>query len=623
MDPRLLQLYEQELRFARDMGGEFAAEFPKIAGRLGLNSFECADPYVERLLEGFALLAARVQLKIEAEFPKFTQNLLDIVYPQFLAPTPSMAVVRFEPDFKSGKFENGYLVPRETRLMSLLGKGDVTACEFRTAHDVTMWPIAVAELEYVQGAAALSAFELGQRLAGRAAIRMRLRSLGDTPFSALSLEQLQFFVRAGSDEASTAILEQVFAHAVGVGVRKRGSRAVEFLPKTALTHAGMKPGEALLPVGPRTFEGYRLLSEYFAMPERFFFFNLGGLNPVLRRIDGDDLDLFIVFNRDSAVAARGFGPDALLLNCAPVVNLFPKRCDPIHITARSHDHHVLPDRTQPLDFEIHTVTAVEGYGAAIKGARTFRPLYATIDSPGEEKGAYYTAARTPRMAPQRRLAGGARRTYLGSEVYLTLVDAEERMGGEGVDQLHVRALCSNRDLPTAIPFVGGKTDFTWEIGAPLTGVKRIVGPTPPRPSRAHGRLTWNVLNHFALNYLSIADSADGKGAAALRALLSIYAHGENDAVARQIAGVEEVAVKPVVRRLPGGGVTAIGRGVEVTVSFAESAFHGSGVFVFGMVLAEFFAKYASINSFAETVVRSTERGDVMRWPIVAGRRILI
>src|SRR5882724_7901748 len=171
MDPRLLRHYDQELKFVREMGGEFAAEFPKIAGRLGLDAFECADPYVERLLEGFAFLAARVQLKLESEFPAFTQHLLEIVYPDYLAPTPSMIIATFKPDLQGGKFENGYTVPRDTTLHGSIGKGDVTACEFRTATDAT-----------------------------------------------LSLQNLNFFLQ-GPTDTPALILEQLLANALGVVVR--------------------------------------------------------------------------------------------------------------------------------------------------------------------------------------------------------------------------------------------------------------------------------------------------------------------------------------------------------------------------------------------------------------------
>ena len=148
MDPRLLRYYNRELQHVREMGGEFAREFPKIAGRLGMEGIDCADPYVERLLEGFAFMAARVQLKIDAQFPTFTQHLFEMVYPHYLATTPSMAVVQFQPDLEEGGLSSGFLIPRHSAMRGNLGKGDQTACTYRTANDVTLWPVALKEAKY-------------------------------------------------------------------------------------------------------------------------------------------------------------------------------------------------------------------------------------------------------------------------------------------------------------------------------------------------------------------------------------------------------------------------------------------------------------------------------------------
>jgi len=148
MDPRLLQYYGRELQYIRELGGEFACEYPKIAGRLGLETFECADPYVERLLEGFAFLAARVHLKLDAEFPRFTQHMLEMIYPHYLAPTPSFLNVELQPNLGESSLAQGYRVARGTDLRSVLGRGDQTACEYRTAHDVTLWPLEITHAEY-------------------------------------------------------------------------------------------------------------------------------------------------------------------------------------------------------------------------------------------------------------------------------------------------------------------------------------------------------------------------------------------------------------------------------------------------------------------------------------------
>ena len=118
MDPRFLNYYSRELKHLRSTAWDFAQEFPKIAGRLSLDEFDCADPYVERLLEGFAFLAARVQLKLDAEFPVFTQAILETVYPHYLSPTPSMTVVQFNPQMAEGALAAGYEIRRGETLRS-------------------------------------------------------------------------------------------------------------------------------------------------------------------------------------------------------------------------------------------------------------------------------------------------------------------------------------------------------------------------------------------------------------------------------------------------------------------------------------------------------------------------
>jgi type VI secretion system protein ImpG len=575
MDPRLLRLYDQELKFVRELGGTF------------------------------------------------TQNLLDIVYPHFLAPMPSMAVVNFRPDLKGGKFENGYVIPRDTPLFGILGKGDVTACEFRTGHEMTIWPIVLSEVEYLAGSAAVTALGLGDQRGAKAAIRLRLSTVGQVPFSALSLQRLSFFVRGATMDASANILEQVLANALGLAIRPpvRPVPWLNSLPKSEVTHVGLREDEALLPTGPRSFQGYRLLSEYFAFPERFFFFTLGGLGPSIRRTNGTELEIFILLDRENKMLARGLGVENFVLNCAPVANVFPKRLDRIHIAERTFEHHVIPDRNRPIDFEIYQLLSVSGQGADLEREQDFLPFYARSDLTRDtDLGAYFTVRRLPRMLSAKQRRTGARSNYVGSEVYISLVDAHEAPYSAELRQLSLRALCTNRDLPMLMPIGRGKTDFTVEIGAPLESIRCIAGPSRPRASRAHGDVAWRMISHLALNYLSISNGRDGQGAAGLRELLSLYADVADVATMKQIEGVKSAVSRPIVRRLPGSGQTAIARGLEIDVTFDETAFQGVGVFVLGMVLAEFFAKYVSINSFTETVIVTLDRGEVMRWPMMIGRR---
>jgi type VI secretion system protein ImpG len=626
MDPRLLRHYDQELQFVREMGAEFATEFPKIAGRLGLEAFECLDPYVERLLEGFAFLAARVQLKLEAEFPTFTQNLLDVVYPHFLAPTPSMAIVDFKPDLLGGKFENGYQIPRDTPLFSILGKGEVTSCEFRTAQDVVIWPVVVSDVQYLSGSAAVSSVGLGDDQRGaRAAIRLKLATSGQVPFSALSLQSLSFFVRGSTREVSASILEQVLTNCIGCVARPPGRPIAwqEFIPKTRIEQVGLADNEALLPFGPRSFQGYRLIDEYFAFPDRFLFFKLGGLGIPVRRTTGSELEVFILLDRDNKALARGLAPDNFLLNCAPAINLFPRRCDRIHVSEKVSEHQVIPDRTRPIDYEVYQLQSVTGQTVDEGREQEFLPFYARSDlNRTIDQGAYYTVRRLPRILPAKQRRTGGRTNYVGSEVYLSLVDAHEAPHSANLRQLSIRALCTNRDLPLLLPVGKGKTDFTVEIGAPVESIRCVVGPTTMKPSRAHGDLAWRLISHLSLNYLSITDDHSG-GALALRELLTLYADAGDLTLTKQIDGVRFVSSTPIIRRLPGAGQTAIARGLEVSVTLDEMAFQGTGIFVLGMVLADFFRKYVSINSFTETVIKTVDRGEVTRWPMKIGRRHIL
>ncbi len=216
MDPRLLGYYNRELQHLRETGGEFAAEFPKIAGRLALDAFECADPYVERLLEGFSFLAARVQLKIDAEFPVFTQHLLEIVYPQYLSPTPSMTVVQFQPDLTEGSLNAGVTAPRHTSLFSLLGPNDQTPCEYRTAHDVQLWPLQLARAEYFTRD--VPTIDIPNLPGVQAGLHLRLRTAPGVQFDEIALKSLPIYLR-GADQIPMRMYEQLMANAVAVVVR--------------------------------------------------------------------------------------------------------------------------------------------------------------------------------------------------------------------------------------------------------------------------------------------------------------------------------------------------------------------------------------------------------------------
>jgi type VI secretion system protein ImpG len=620
MDPRFLQLYNSELQHIRDMGAEFAREFPKIAGRLGMEGIEVADPYVERLIEAFSYLSARVQLKIQAEFPKFTQHLLEIVYPQYLAPTPSMVVVRFEPDLQEGSLVDGYVVPRNTILRSIRAKGDRTACQYRTAHDVTLWPLVLEQVRYYTSAGALATIGVDDLEGVRAGFRFGLRVVGGAAFDQLSLDQVRLAI-TGSDALPMQVYEQIIGNGVGLIVRPKGG-AKQWSRRystDAIRRVGFSRKESLLPPGKRTFDGYRLLQEYFAFPQRFLFVEFGGIGDAVKRCAGTELEIIVLLDRTVRSLEKSVSESNFELNCTPAINLFPRRADRIHLDDRHHEYHVVPDRTRPQDFEVHSVNAVQGFGTSADPEQEFLPFYACSDlKKFDGSSAFYTVSREPRMLSSRQRRRGTRSSYVGNEVFLAIVDGKEAPYRSSLRQLGVEILCTNRDLPLHMAIGRGKTDFTLESGAPVLSVQCIAGPTRPRPSHAFGETSWRLISHLSLNYLSLVDNDQVEGAAAIRELLSLYADSKDAAAVKQIEGVKSVASRPVNGRIPTVGPITYGRGVEITVTCDEHAFEGTGVFLLGAVLDEFISKYVSLNSFTRTIIRSSDRGEIIRWPARLG-----
>lgn len=621
MDPRLLSYYNRELQHLREVGAEFAREFPKIAGRIGLDEFECGDPYVERLLEGFAFLAARVQLKVDAEFPNFTQHLLEIVYPHYLAQTPSMAVAQLQPDLKEGALAQGFRVPRGTTLRGQIGKGEQTACEYRTAHDVMLWPLQLSEAEYLSNPSAVANLGVPSLPGLKSGIRLRIKTSAGLRFNQLALSRLPLFLR-GTGELPMRLYEQMIAHGFALAIKPvAGPDPWVEIVKRPIARMGFEDHEALLPVGPRSFQGYRLLHEYFALPERFLFVELTGLETAVQRCQEMELDVVIMLDNSHPGLINAIDVNQFALFCSPIINLFPKRTDRIHLGRADSEYHIVPDRTRPMDYEVYSISEATGFGTAPGQEQTFLPFYGSKSAYSRaDETAYYMLRRQKRLLSSKQRRDGQRSSYIGSETFLSLVDANQAPFATEMKQLGLQTWCTNRDLPLVMPLGVGSTDFTLEIGAPVQSIRCLTGPTKPKPSRAEGGFAWRLISHLSLNYLSLADTDARKGASSLRELLGLYGDHNDVALRKQIEGVLSCHAHNVVRRVDAAGPIVFGRGLEIAVTFDESAFEGSGVFLIGAVLEQFFARYASINSFTETVIRTSDRGEIIRWPIRLGQR---
>jgi type VI secretion system protein ImpG len=614
MDPRLLQHYNLELQHLREMGAEFADQFPKIAARLGMNGLEVADPYVERLIEGVAFLAARVQLKLAAEFPRFSQSILEMVYPQFLSPIPSMLVAQMMPDPKETNLATGFKVPRGTAMQGVIAKDQLTASEFRTSQDVTLWPLEIVSAKYFTHAPDLPLGSIPVRGRIRGGLRLRLKTTAGIKFQQTSLNDLRLYL-TGRDDVANRLYE--FCSAASLGTLIMPVRAqplwYEFSPQT-IKRVGFADDEALLPIALRSFQGYRLLQEYFAFPQRFRFLDVPGLAKGIKRVDGDELELVILLGRGDAMFENLVDASNFALHCTPAINLFPKRADRIHVTDSTSEYHVVPDRTCPLDFEIYEVTNVVGHGVGTDSEQVFRPFYGSYTADEHHyQPAYFTVRREPRIASSSQKRRGPRSSYVGTEVFLSLVDPAEAPFRGDLRQLSIQALCTNRDLVLLMPMGAGKSDFALDVSAPVAAIRVVSGPSRPFAPLTDGPVAWRAVSHLSLNYLSLVNTNPSQGAVALRDLLELYAPSLDATARRQIEGIKSVQVQPVVRRLPTVGPLTFGRGLEISIEVDELAFEGGSAYTLGCVLEQFFARHVSINSFTETVLRAPGRGEIDRW----------
>jgi type VI secretion system protein ImpG len=620
MDPRLLEYYNRELQFMRETGAEFARSYPRVAARLGLDELECADPYVERLLEGFAFLAARVQLKLDARHPQFTQQLMELVYPGFLAPVPAAAVVEIMPDLEEGSLKEGVVIPRGSSLKTPLGKGERTSCEFRTAQDVTLWPLTVTDAKYLSGTGAVSGQGLTVDSRTKAAIRLRLASAGGIPISTLPLDTLNFYVKATPGVASR-IYEQIHANCIGVRVRPLPAQQADVaLPASCVTEVGFDDRSALLPLSRAGFGGFRLLQEYFILPERFMFVGLAGLAGALRACSSGEVEITLLFDRIQPALENALDAAQFRLNCTPVVNLFPKICGRVELHGRDVEYHVLPDRNRPQDFEVYSIEKVTGITREGGGNFPIAPFYSAAHrSAANEDRAYYTVQRRPRLASMRQGRTGERTSYLGTECFISVADSAQRFERGEAPQADVEALCTNRDLPISVSFGKGRTDFVLESGAPVASIRCITGPTAPRSAPTWGESSWRLVSHLSLNYLSI----EAQGIELLRDFLALYTDQNDSVAARQIEGLKAVSVEPVVRRMPVPGPISHGRGLAITLTLDDAAFEGTGLLPLSAALDRFFGRYVSLNSFTQLRLQSATRGEIKQWPVRIGSRHIL
>ncbi|MGS0742975.1 type VI secretion system baseplate subunit TssF [Glaciimonas sp. GG7] len=623
MHPKFLEYYSRELTYMREMSAEFSAQHPKIASRLGMQGIAIADPYVERLIESFCFLSARIQLKLDAEFPRFTQRLLEVVYPNYGAPTPSMAVARLQPSLKEGDVTTGFKVARNSVLKATISPGEQTACEFRSGQDVTLWPIEIIEAKLTSAPPDIPEIDphLLPHIKLRGALRLRLRTIGEIKFSQLKeLDRLPIFI-GGDERIASHLFEMVHAGSIGSVVRMHGAARGEghVVMKQSVEFEGLQPDQGLLPLSWNTFHGHNLLHEYFACRNRFYFFAITQLAPGLSRINSNEVEIIILLDRLPVDLVAHVDASRFQLFCTPIVNLFPKRTERIEVNRSLTDFHLIPDRSRPLDYEVFSVSRVFGQQSNNIDEVVFNPLYQTLHSDSGNNGRYFSARREQRLTSTTTRQHDTSSSYIGTEVFISLVDQAEAPYSDDIRYLSVETLVTNRDLPRLIP-KNGINDLSMAESIPVDGISLTHSPSAARAPFAQEQTAWRLIRQLSFNYLPLSDLDHAAGGQALRNMLRLFVEPGEREKNVQIDSLIGTKTEPVVSRLPGNGLLVYGRGVRCSLTVDETGFSGISPYLFGVILEQYLARHVAINVFTETELRSTQRGLISRWPARMGGR---
>jgi type VI secretion system protein ImpG len=650
MDREFLDLYNRELQLLHEQAREFADEYPGIAERLGSLVAERMDPMVAGLLEGAAFLAARVQLKLKHEFPEFTGNLLEQLVPNYLAPTPSAMLAKIVPPFADPALRDGRRITRGTYLDATYRQLDRNvACRYRLTSPITLWPFDVVGAEYFTTAAPLQALGLsagpdavaGMRLSLTHRTAARLEDelpdslIQKTPtawFAGCRTTELPFYL-IGSEADSVALYEQLFADCVGIYFRyldEFGDPVVIPAPPDCLLQPGFDDADALLPNDNRIFRGFDFLREYFIFPRKFLGFELKKLDKVIPQLAGKNVDILFAFDEVNNRLSAAVQPSMFALYAAPAVNLFEMTTDRVAIRSNQHEYQIVPDRSRYLDFEPHSLLDVYAHFPGGRDKVPVRSLYSAPVESGTESGLWYTVRRLPRRRTVEEKKYGTSSDYTGTDMFISVGEPAGIEDDDGVSEMSIRALCSNRHLPEHLPVGEGGADFRLLDDVTLD-VLCILGPTRPRgpvvgqlrsrSETAHtGTVTWRLINMLSLNYLGLVERAAGQNGQSLRETLSLFADLQDSATERKIRGVRSVDSRAAVRRVQQRTGSGIARGTEIVVTLDEKSFEGSGAFLLGAILDRFFCEYSALNHFTQTIIRTTERGEIMRWPVRMGLR---
>ncbi len=592
----LLPHYERELAFLRNHAGDFARRYPKIAGRLQVSGDVGEDPHVERLIESFALLASRIHKRLDDDFPLFTETFLDVLYPHYLRPFPSCAIARFDVGGSAAQMSAAAVIDRGTMLTTRPVQG--VACRFRTAFSVALLPVRLIAATFRGAIGAPDATPVPRGATTLLSLQLELLSAQVT-WKSLGVTSIRFYIDGEGSQVS-ALREALCGRVSGMLVQTAPVGPWQGCGESRPMPVGFADDEALIDFDARSHQGYRLLTEYFAFPDKFNFIDLP-LPPALLESSARTATVHLAMHgirsdSDEARLLETVTERNLLLGCAPVSNLFKQKADPIRISHRGERYPVLPDSRRAFAYEVVAIDRVYRVQQTPLGESIveFKPFYSLQhdelmagDRPG---GRYWYSHRDDSLAV----------ASPGYETEIGIVDIRFDPAAAETDTLSLDVRATNRDLPSLLSVgnVGG--DLFLEGGSIAREIRLVRKPTlSQRFERGHGAI-WRLISHLSLNHLSLSAG----GVQALREMLRLYDLPQSATNRRQIEGVVAIDFGPAHAWLPGDPFPTFVRGTEVRMTVDESGFVGAGLRLFAQVMDHFFGLYVHANSFTQLKILS-------------------
>jgi len=606
----LLPYYEKELAFIRQLGAEFADRHPKVAGHLKISEQSVEDPHVSRLIEAFAYLNARIQHKLDDDFPELSDAMLGVLFPHYQRPLPGMAIAQLQP---AEELDGPFHLKRDALIKSQPVQGQ--ECHFRSCYPIELLPISVssatmAGLPFVAPGA-------NDVKGASAVINIRLTTNSkEVSFGELRPGKIRFYLK-GQSQHVNPLYEMLNKDCLNVVLAKSETDTKPvFLGKDAIQPVGFSEDEGLLPYPAASFIGYRLLTEYFAYPEKFLFFDINYLGDAIAKDASNELNLYIYLANTNVDLEHNINAATFALFCTPIINLFSQVAEPINLDHTQQEYLVTPDSRNPNGMEVYSIDRVSTSSSDGEIATHF-PIYGTNhDANNEEHPVFWHA--------MRRSSSLADFTDdNGTDVFISLVDAQFNPNNVDDRTLEMDLTCTNRDLVGQLPFGKDQPKLQFvDEAPPIKTLKCLTQPsqTIRPPLRNHAR--WRLISHLNLNYLSLTGTGDTT--ASLKEILRLYDFSDSSISRAIVQSISHVRTAPVSAPITIDGNTAICRGTEIFIEIDETLFAGNSPYLLVNVLERFFALYCSINSFTRVIATlKGKEGILKRCPPRVGEKVLL